>query len=287
MRALLLRLAYSNLWLAASAGAQAYMNCVLMRREPGFEALALPVASMYLVYTFAKTVRFDPAADAVNDPERTEFLLRWRRPLIALAGLLYSWGLLVSLQRGLEVAALFVFPVVVAVLYDVKFMPPGWRYRRLKDITGVKSAVVAVTWGVTGVLLPARLAGFEDVGVLALLLAWNVLIFFINTVYFDMGDVKGDRLEGTVTLPLALGFQRTRRMLGWLNGLAALLMAGGAAAGWLPPAAWMVALVGVYVWFFLQAARDEETDLGFTCDVVVDGTFYPAALLAWLGARLA
>lgn len=286
LRTLLLRLAYSNVWLAGSAAAQAYTNCVLMRREPTFEALALPVASLYLVYTFAKTVRFDPQADAVNDPERTAFLLRWRRPLIASAALAYAWGMAAALRHGLDVAALFVFPVAIAVLYDVKVLPEGWRYRRLKDLTGVKSLVVAVTWAVAGVLLPARLVGGDDTAVLAILTLWNSLVFFVNTVYFDMGDVKGDRLEGTITLPVALGFDATRRMLSRVNGASALLLAGACALGWLPPAAYAVSLLAVYNWLFLQVARDEDSDLGFTCDVVVDGLFYAAGLLAWIGTAL-
>lgn len=283
LRNLLLQLAWSNAWLSLSASAQAWLTCLMLDREATAEALVLPFLSIFLVYTFAKTVRFDPQADAVNDPGRTQFLLRWRTPLITAAVVGWVVGLADSFRHGADVAALFAFPIGVAVLYDVKFLPSGWRYRRLKDITGVKSLVVAVTWAVTGVLLPGRLTGADFGPAVALLLAWNGLMFFINTVYFDLGDVKGDRLEGTVTLPIALGFARTRRLLGLVNGVCALLLAVGAALGWLAPVAWFVNLLSLYNWFYLQAARDEDTDLGFLCDVVVDGLFLAGAAFAAVG----
>lgn len=283
VRRVLLQLAWSNVWLALSAAAQGWLNCMLLGRAASAEAVVLPFLSIFLVYTFAKTVCLDPEADRVNDPDRTAFLLRWRRPLIASAVGGWLAGLVVALGHGVEAAGLFAFPMASAVLYDVKLLPAGWRYRRLKDITGVKSLVVALTWAVLGVLLPARLVGAEAGPGVALLLLWNGLIFFVNTVYFDLGDMRGDRLEGTVTLPLALGFQRTRRLLGVLNGACALLLAGGAALGWLAPVAWFVNLLSLYNWFYLQAARDEETDLGFLCDVVVDGVFLAGAALAAVG----
>ncbi|GMU52506.1 MAG: hypothetical protein AMXMBFR33_16520 [Candidatus Xenobia bacterium] len=108
--------------------------------------------SMLFVYTFAKTVRFDPTADALNDPERTAFLLRWRAPLIA-AGVL-GFGLGAWHAYRWQVLFLYLFPVLTAVLYDVKLLPAGYHYRRLKDITGVKSVVVAVAWSVLVILYP-------------------------------------------------------------------------------------------------------------------------------------
>lgn len=145
MRAVLLKLAYSNLLLAFAAAAGAWVCAQQLDIHQAGEASLLSFLSIYFIYTFAKTVRFDPVADQVNDPERTEFLLRWRRPLVALGVVGYAAGLLLSARHGGWVLATFAFGVGVAILYDVKFLPSGWRYRRLKDITGVKSLVVAAT----------------------------------------------------------------------------------------------------------------------------------------------
>ncbi|MBX3168803.1 MAG: UbiA family prenyltransferase [Candidatus Eremiobacteraeota bacterium] len=285
MRQVLCRLAYSNLWIAFNAAGQAYVNCLLLKISAP-TACWLCGLSMFFVYTFAKTVRFDPQADMANDPERMEFLMRWRWPLVATASLGFLHGLCLTRADGPR-ALLFTFALLGAVLYDVKWLPRGFRYRRLKDITGVKSLVVAIIWGVQTAALPASDAGLDllDPAVLALIL-YGSLSMFINTVYFDIGDMKGDRLEGVITLPLHWGLRGTVQRLHLVNLLMALWLAllwrwglVGQAALWLSP---MVA----FVWLFLRQARNEDSDLGFWCDVIVDGTYVFFALWLALPALL-
>mgnify|MGYP003584514605 FL=1 len=242
---------------------------------------------MFFVYTFAKTVRFDPQADLANDPERMSFLMRWRGPLITLASLGFLHGLWLTRTDGTR-ALLFTFALLGAILYDVKWLPRGLRYRRLKDITGVKSLVVALIWGVQTAALPAYDAGRDllDPAVLAVVF-YGSLSMFINTVYFDIGDMKGDRLEGVVTLPLHWGLRGTVKRLHLVNLIMAVWLAWmwrwglvGRAALWLSPMA-------IFVWVFLRQARSEESDLGFWCDVIVDGAYVFFALWlmvpAWFG----
>ena len=235
---------------------------------------------MFFVYTFAKTVRFDPQADMANDPERMGFLMRWRAPLIAVASLGFLQGLLLTRTDPAR-ALLFTFALLGAVLYDVKWLPRRFRYRRLKDITGVKSLVVAVIWGVQTAALPAYDAGRDwlDPAVLAVIV-YGSLSMFINTVYFDIGDMKGDRLEGVITLPLHWGLAGTVRRLHLVNLAMALWLAWMWRWGWVGPAALWLSPMVLFVWIFLRQARSEDSDLGFWCDVVVDGAYIFFAL--WL-----
>lgn len=284
MRNLLLKLAYSNVWIALQAGGQAIMTQVMLDLPLDPRAPWLCFLSMLFVYTFAKTVRFDPTADALNDPERTAFLLRWRAPLIA-AGVL-GFGLGAWQAYRWQVLFLYIFPVLTAVLYDVKLLSAGYRYRRLKDITGVKSVVVAVTWSVLGTLLPVSLSGQGFSAGVAFLLVWHFAMFFVNTVYFDLGDMKGDRAEGTLTLPLWLGFRATRALLLAITLACAAGLWLAARSGLVGPEGHFVNLLTLYQLAFVWAARDESTDLGFLCDVVADGAFLVGGVLALLG-RLA
>jgi len=284
----LCRLAYSNLWIALNAVGQAYVNCLLL-------GIAAPSAcwlcglSMFFVYTFAKTVRFDPQADMANDPERMAFLMRWRRPLIAVASLGFLQGLLLT-RSDAPRALLFTFALLGAILYDVKWLPRGFRYRRLKDITGVKSLVVALIWGVQTAALPAYDVGRNllDPAVLAVIL-YGSLSMFINTVYFDIGDMKGDRLEGVITLPLHWGLVGTVRRLHLINLAMALWLAWMWRHGWVGSAALWLSPMSLFVWLYLRQARSEDSDLGFWCDVIVDGAYVffglwlaVPALLGWL-----
>lgn len=278
MRLVLLQLAYSNLWISATAAGFTWANQRLLGLQWDGLSGYLAFATMFMVYTFAKAIHFDPQADCVNDPERTSFLLRWRKPLIASAASCYALALGLAQARGL--AWLCLLPFLTAVLYDLKWLPAGWRYRRLKDIPGVKSLVVALTWALVTVLLPALLGPPLDPLLVALVFLWNTLVWFVNTAFFDLGDMRGDALEGTRTLPLVLGFQRTRRLLLGLTFVAAALLEWGLWQGLLEPGSRWINLVTLYSAAYVGWARDPDQDLGFTCDVVADGI----GLVAWLMA---
>ena len=139
---------------------------------------------MFWVYTFAKAVHFDPQADQANDPTRTAFLLRYRWILVSggLLGLAYGiW--LCSRQNGLALVA-FILPTVAGLFYDLKLFPKNFRYRRLKEIPGVKGFTVALAWGLMpcGLILAfqpsARLTSLFLFGL------WSTLLWFFNTTYF-------------------------------------------------------------------------------------------------------
>jgi len=227
------------------------------------------MATMFMVYTFAKAIHFDPQADQCNDPERTQFLLRHRRWLIRLAVLLY--GLALSLAYPLGLAWLCWLPFLTALLYDVKWLPAGWKYRRLKDIPGIKSLVVALTWAAVTVVFPVGLAPATSSVAVAWMLVWHTLLWLVNTIFFDVGDMAGDALEGTRTLPLVLGFARTRRLLLGLALLAGGWLWAGVYWDWLAPLALRANLVSLYSLAYVWMLQSESQESGFLCDVVADG----------------
>ena len=280
VKKLVLSLAYSNLWLALSAAGQVWVNARLLGLPPRKLPALLAVMSMYWVYTFAKTVRFDPEADAVNDPDRTAFLKRWRLPLIVWGISALVVGAYLSWQNSWMALFIFLLPALAGVLYDVKFLPRGFKYRRLKDITGVKGLVVALAWTILTVGLPICYHCCRPAtGVVLLVGFWNFANWFVNTTYFDMGDVSGDRAEGTVTIPIRFGYVTTRRVLHLLNLVAWLSLAWGVWAGWLPRLAHFPGLIVLVNFAILSRAHSEEADISFECDVISDGLYIWAAIL--------
>ncbi len=289
MKNALLLLAYSNVLIALNGAGLALVVLLLSGAPISFAALMLPVCIVFSVYTFDKVARLDPQ-DGINDPGRYAFILRYRPVLLACATVAFVCGAVVAIVSGWLAALLYLSPVLVAVLYSVPIAPARYRYRGLKDITYVKSVIVALSWGLSATLLPVVVAGglqhqrwqfdVQPGWPIAVLVSiWAALRIFINTVYFDLGDLEGDRQEGTVTIAVSLGFARTRRLLHIIN------LATGAAIlvctelGWLPPIAHVLNLGTVYAAFYLMHARDESTDMGFTCDVVVESELALSAAL--------
>lgn len=282
MRRLLLSLAYSNVLIAMTAGGFAAAALVLCGAPLSLLAVGLPTAAMYVVYTFDKVVRFDPQ-DEVNDPARSRFIRRWRTPLLGLTALSMLGGAALAAREGAWAALLFALPLLAGVLYASPLLPAGARFRRIKDVTGLKSVYVAGTWAATAGLLPLVVSGVPIAGSWAALLAclWVLARFFINTVFFDIGDVDGDRESGTMTLPVVFGVERTRRALIILNGATALWIVVGVELLGLSPVAYVFNLMPLYGGVYLGLAKDRR-ELGFLCDVVVDGEGAVAGLLSVL-----
>lgn len=274
-----LKVAYSNVWIALSAGAQVYVNFRLLETVVAPVPVILAILSMFWVYTFAKAVHVDPKADQENDPERTAFLLAHRGPLVGggLLGLLFgSW---LAWREGLSTLLVFWTPTVIGLLYDLRILPSQFRYRRLKDVPGLKGTSVALAW----TLLVLGLV--HDYGARAtsvqwlVLFVWNFSMWFINTTYFDLGDLDGDRLEGTRTLPVTMGYAFTRRLLHVLNILSALGLLLAHRRGWLPSLALSLLCLNALQAWLLVRARDESSDIGWECDIAFDGMFIWGALL--------
>lgn len=278
----LLCLAYSNLWIALAAGGQVWVNCRLLQVEVGWGPTLLAVLAMFWVYTFAKAVCFDQEADATNDPQRTSFLKAHRIPLIAFGLLGLVGGSVLAAHQSLGTLVAFWAPTLVGLIYDLRLLPKRFRYRRLKDIPGVKGLSVALAWSTLCVGLPLSYGEQASLMSWLYLFGWNTCMWFINTTYFDLGDLTGDRLEGTQTLPVVLGYASTRKILHVLNLLAGVSLAGAVEVGWIAPLATRLLWLNFFQAVLLIRANGEGADISWECDVFFDGIFIFAALtLLW------
>jgi 4-hydroxybenzoate polyprenyltransferase len=278
MRDLWLKLAYSNIWIAMAAGGQVYVNCRLLGAPAQTMPMLLATLAMFWVYTFAKAVHFDPKADQANDPERTAFLRAHRWPLTAFGLLGLVAGSYLAWHHSGLTLTIFWSPTLIGLLYDLNLLPKSFRYRRLKDIFGLKGTSVALAWSVLAVGLVHSYGVTATLDQWIFLAWWNATMWLINTTYFDLGDIGGDRLEGTRTLPVVIGFCQTRRLLHLLNALAALSLLGATWAGWVQPLGARLLALNLVQAVLLYRAKDEDTDIGWECDIVFDGIFVFAAL---------
>jgi 4-hydroxybenzoate polyprenyltransferase len=252
-----------------------------------FVATLLPALSMYVVYTFDKVVQWDPVADAENDPDRSAFIGKHRSALLALAAVALGLGIVLAYLSpgGLRAVALFAIPFPIAYAYGTNVLPAGFRYRRLKDVTGGKSLTVAATWALVGVTLPI-VAASQAVSfpLHAALFGWLLVRFFVNTVFFDIGDIDGDTRAGTRTIPVVLGAERTYALLE--VAVLGSVVLGVVSAALSPTKLAMAAIVlanGAFdLWFVREGRRSKN--LGFLCDVVADGMGLFAAATVVAGA---
>jgi 4-hydroxy-3-methylbut-2-enyl diphosphate reductase len=204
----------TNIYVALGAGGLAYAAMQLQdlhRFLPHGLVAMLYVLSMHLLNHLT-----GGDSDRYNDPGRAAFYRRYRWPLAAMAIGGGAAGLGIALVAGALPFALLLVMSLLGLSYNRPILPAflsGGRYRRIKDIPGSKTFLIAAAWGLVTTVMPA-LSENGRIGADTLaVLVWTAGLVFGRTVFFDFQDIQGDRLVGRETLPIALGEQRAMILL--------------------------------------------------------------------------
>ncbi len=221
MRAALLTNAYVSLGAAGLCYAAS-----LLQGVPEGAGAWMGVAYLYTQSMHILNHLTGSRADRFNEPDRARFYEERKVPLTAAALACGAGGLcLAFLQGGLPFLLLLAMSLL-GLSYRLAVLPPGLApggIRRLQDIPGSKTVLIALAWGMVAALLPAIAGGRAYSPAAVLAFAWTAALVFVRTAFFDLLDMQGDRLVGKETIPILLGERRTRRML---QAILALLIAG-------------------------------------------------------------
>ena len=266
----LLRLLTStSVFLAVNAQMVAAFSSLLYGVEVKPVILLIAFLATYSVYNMNKAT--DKAEDSVNRPETasrgTRFYLL---PSIAAAALCLMLSASVGATALLVIAASF----AAAVTYSVKLFP---SIPRLKEMVGVKSILVALSWGFTGALLPASAQPVEPAKIV-LSFAYISVQLLVNTVLCDVCDVEGDAASGVRTLPIALGLGRTRGLLFAVNSLTlpwlAYCVGRGLFLEYMPALFFGLVYGYLIIWVFSGEKRGR-----LLAELAVDGEWIPLVAL--------
>ena len=224
--------------------------------------------STFGVYGINKAT--DGVEDSINKPESSKKGSYYVIPSIVC----YLISLGIGILEGPFVFAVLLTPLVIGIVYSVKVCK---SVPRLKEVLGVKSILVAFSWAFTGSLLPA-LMGIVDVGKIILVFIYIFVQLFVNTVLFDVVDMKGDRVSGVRTIPIFLGYTGTMYLLLAANSLL-LLLAGycllfGLFISYLPALIFGVFYSYVLIWYFTR-----KNGKRFSAELIVDGEWLPLVMV--------
>jgi (E)-4-hydroxy-3-methyl-but-2-enyl pyrophosphate reductase len=221
----------TNVYVAVGAGCL----CFACTRLLGLTTALAPVAvamlyvlSMHLLNHLTGT-----AEDEYNDPERARFYEQHRRLLSVLAIAAGGLGILCAQAIG---AAAFVILLIMSLLglsYNLYWLPNrfGFKFRRIKDLPGSKTFLIAVAWGVVAALLPGITGKGTLTIAIGVVFVWATAFVFARTAFFDLLDIQGDRIMGKETLPILLGNRKTAVLLKATLVGCMILVAAGSATG--------------------------------------------------------
>ena len=155
-------------------------------------------------------------SDQYNDPDRAKFYQKYSFSLSVMALAAGGTGLVIAYTLGLFPLLLLLIMSLLGLSYNLRFVPKRFdriRYRRIRDIPGSKTLLIAIAWGiVTAVLPPLSLTGKAS-WLTGLIFMWTTSIVFVRTAFFDILDMQGDRIVGKDTFAILLGEKNTMRIL--------------------------------------------------------------------------
>jgi 4-hydroxybenzoate polyprenyltransferase len=195
-------LGVSSLFIGASGFFKAYITYMLLDLTPHLLVCSALFLVSFSVYSLNKLS--DIKEDAVNMPERLKFL-EGRTGLVLFYSLAaYVLSVVFILLDRPSALHILSIPFIANVAYSCRLLP---RIPRLKDIPVMKNLMVAATWASVTTLL----VGIQNVPKLDAVFVFYFLFVksFINTILYDIRDVKGDRDNGVRTIPVVLGHQLT------------------------------------------------------------------------------
>ncbi|MFZ3060518.1 MAG: UbiA family prenyltransferase [Candidatus Methanoperedens sp.] len=210
--------------------------------------------------------------------ERAGFIERHKKILTYVTVASYIIAIYLSFSNSLALFAVL-FPQFIGIIYSIKI-----SNFRLKDITGVKNIVVALSWAVVGTFLPLENNRRNLIQILLIFYLFFTKLF-INTVLFDVRDIEGDGANGVITVPVLLGIEKTRILLLILNSTLIFWLIFSYIQGFFQKYLLIIIFAICYgYWYILHFCR-KNIKIGKSLDLLVDGEWIPIAILALIFSR--
>jgi 4-hydroxybenzoate polyprenyltransferase len=210
LSSLLELLTSTSIFIALNASLVAAFSSLLYGVEVKPTILLIAFLATFSVYNMNRAT--DRAEDTVNRPRAAS-----RSPMFFLVSSMVASAscLLLSASVGAQAIKVILTSFIASIFYSVKLSP---SIPRLKEVVGLKSVLVAFSWGFTGALLSASSQAVDSVKIV-MAFTFIFIQILVNTILCDVRDMDGDRTSGVNTLPIALGLGATRKLLFTVNTL--------------------------------------------------------------------
>jgi 4-hydroxy-3-methylbut-2-enyl diphosphate reductase len=278
----------TNTYLSLGAGLLCYACTSLqgIKDYPPFIFLTmLYVQSMHLLNHLT-----GGKADQYNDPDRASFYSKNKELLTLLAVTTGAGGLIIAWALGPWPFIITLAMSIMGLSYNLKLVPEsfgGFNYRRIKDIPGSKTLLIAIAWGVlTAVLPPLSVRGTMTLNTW-LIFIWSAGLVFVRTSFFDILDMQGDRIVGKETFSLLMGEKQSYRLLNIILMVLIGALPMASALRLISPLGFALSLCPIFIWIVLSAYKKGDLLPGIKLEFLVETLFMTAGLITFIGSLAA
>jgi 4-hydroxy-3-methylbut-2-enyl diphosphate reductase len=272
----------TNTYVAVGAGGLCYACILLQRLDQGWPLVLLAVLYVQSMHVLNNLT--GQKEDHYNDPGRAHFYQSHRFALALLALVSGGLGLLMAFWAGTKPFVVLAVMSLLGLSYNLNLVPArfGWRMRRIRDLPGSKTVLIALAWATVAALLPP-LAQTGRIDAAALLVfAVSALLVFARTAFFDILDVQGDRIVGKETLPVVLGEAASMHLLRLALVLAAAGLALGVLGGLISRLALLLSACPLFLYLVFAAYTRGRIHPGVRLEFLIETHFVMAGVLAFL-----
>jgi len=227
------------------------------------------VSAFFLTVTVYNLDRINgPKEDTINDPQKLSLYTGKKKTWAIILSISLTGCFALILATNVRLLSVFLVPLITSILYGKSVVFP-----RLKNVLIVKNIVLVSTWTFMATAIPG-LSTRHDTSHVLFTAYFLFIKLLINSILFDLRDIKGDRAAGVKTLPVALGREPTYQLLLLLNSALVPWLITCRLLNYFQPYLFSLTFSIIYgfgyiVWVF----KKERARILF--DVIIDGEWIP------------
>lgn len=199
-----------------SIGASAIVLTVSILVDKPISLPLMLIAYLVTQIVYMADHRRDLDDGAINNLERSKHLRRIDK--------IYS-RLIIGYIAILTILLVF-FSNIHTVVFVSFLGLLGFFYPKniTRSIVGFKNFYVASLWAISSVVLPYVYFSINIDTLFYYVFSFVLLRWLINTTFFDLKDINGDRKEGLKTFPVTIGAKNTLLMLSVYNIISGIIL---------------------------------------------------------------
>lgn len=257
----------TSIFLAISGSCKIFFSEILFSVY-NINIIILTFLITFSVYGLNKLT--DLKEDLINNPDRAKTIKKIEIIFKFTVTLAFIFSIVLGFMVDTLTLPVIIFPLAIGILYSVKFSK---NLPRLKDITGMKNITIALSWAVVATFLPAIYSSEKRTILIILIFYLFSIKSLINSILFDIRDIKGDRENKIRTIPVFLGKNKTIKLLLILNTTLIPWIIFAYFWGFFYKYFSVLIFLILYgYWYILYFSRD-FIKIGKSMDLFVDGEF--------------
>ncbi len=206
-------LLHTNIMLALGAGSMTYACSRIQSFENNLIHTA--IAFLYILSMQVLNNLFAIKSDQYNNPDRA-LLYKNNYALCCITICIFgAAGLFLSFKTGITCFSLLLTMSMLGLSYNLKIIPHFMgkkRIRRIKDIPGAKTILIAMAWGIVTSILPA-ISNSGDILPACTAFLFSTGLVFVTTSLLDILGIQGDRITGRETIPILIGEKKSIQII--------------------------------------------------------------------------